>query len=175
MLKLLTQASLLDPTVLPANPDDQQAKAHMWAAALDDQLTYPTAQQAIVRHYRHQSTRSITVADLNAAAPPARTGAAAALAAATGTPPPADLDLHPARTPPRDAAALAVACPWCRARPGQPCTRPVDGTGAVPLTGITAERRAQHTNDQAEGRPAAPPLPTSTVHPSRHAAVLEPA
>ena len=170
---MLTLAAAYDPTVLPSDPDDRRTKAEAWAAALSTPLTYELAQAAVIHHYR-ANTRTITVADLNAHTP-TTTGALAAITsnAATATPPPADLDLHPHRTRPPDHHALTVACPWCRAHPHQPCTRTTDTTGPQPLTGVTAEQRARVEAEQRAGRTPTPPLPAWTVHPSRLAAAAE--
>ena len=63
-LRLLAQASLLDPRVMPADPDEQDLKAQMWAAAIYDTVTYTQAQQIVVTHYQ-TSNDTIGVADIN--------------------------------------------------------------------------------------------------------------
>lgn len=64
-LALLTEASYIDPTLLPAHDDDRVAAAHTWAAAVGE-IDYPTARQAMVAHYQ-TSTHRLTPADLTGA------------------------------------------------------------------------------------------------------------
>lgn len=63
-LRLLAQASLLDPRVMPANPHDQDLKARMWSASIYDTVTYVQAQQVVITHYQ-TSNDAIGVADIN--------------------------------------------------------------------------------------------------------------
>lgn len=67
-LALLTEASYMDPTLLPAHDDDRVAAAHTWARAIADGITYQTARERMFDHFqRHGAGKRLTPADINGA------------------------------------------------------------------------------------------------------------
>lgn len=67
-LALLTEASYIDPTLLPAHDDDRVAAAHTWARAIADGITYQTARERMFDHFQqHGAGRRLTPADINGA------------------------------------------------------------------------------------------------------------
>lgn len=62
--RLLAVAGTFDPRLRPPTPEDAQARALAWAAALHSQMPQAWAQQAIIDHYS-ETTDAVMPAHIN--------------------------------------------------------------------------------------------------------------
>lgn len=145
--RLLVMAAQYDARLLPRSGQDQAAKAMAWNAALDVRMGYDWAVHAVAEMFA-QGQETITPGMLNARllaglrddglpgrgpGSPAIPGSAKAEALHQESPalPPAGKPVPPTDSYKQAKAALGgsvahpaldVACPWCGAAQGAPCT-----------------------------------------------------
>jgi hypothetical protein len=172
--EVLVYASLLDPRIDPSLPDAPQT----WVSLLPDWLDRDTALEAVMAHYSASTTRLLPahVIDFARARRSAEADRVAHEAIAAGVVnvdevrrrvfkgEPFQLPPPPAKggpPPELDAArawrrqVLSVPCPWCKSRPGEPCT-----TGSIRRAGrLTIPTRV--------------PFAGRVAHPSREDAARE--
>lgn len=148
-LRLLTLAAQYDPRLLPADQEGQAAKATAWAGALDIRMTPEWAQGTVVELFASDPGLVLTPAHLNRAwlaqvnqphepgtrprlphqvqRPEKETPALPPVAQAVAEPPEEYRQARQALPDQRggwtpEQRGLAVPCPWCGAKVGDPCT-----------------------------------------------------
>lgn len=161
---LIALAGVYDQRRPPADPTAARMVIRSWQDASDrGRWTYTAAAEAIKAHYaettdylmpghitallRDRRRQPPSLAETRAALPPADPASAAQVAAVVAE---VGRDLGWSDHTLEARSALSVACPWCRARPGEPCTRPnrAGGNVATRPHPIRREAAEKATNEE---------------------------